>query len=109
MPIAQDRMPSIAERYTKKQVEETIEKCHGRWPLIASTLNCSYPQLRVWMANHKDHDILARSLREELVDQAEEAMWQLVNSNDIDVRKQIAMFILKTLGKSRGWNEAPSS
>lgn len=77
-PPPADRMPSIAERYTEQQVQDAIERCHGRWPLIAKALNCSYPQLRVWMENHKKHRILADSLREELVDQAEEAVRQLL-------------------------------
>ena len=109
MPLAQDRMPSLAERYTEQQVEEAIERCHGRWPLLVKALNCSYRQLGVWMENHKKHRILASSLREELVDQAEEAVWQLLNSDDPALKKDVAKFVLKTLGKGRGWSEAPSS
>ena len=37
-----DRMPSLKERYSKKEVEQSIVKCNGRWAAIAADLNCSY-------------------------------------------------------------------
>lgn len=98
-------MPSIKERYTKKEVEDAITRCNGRWAAIVVALNCSYDQLRVWMNSHKDHAELANNLRMSLVDEAEDQVWHLLHSNDIDVKKDIAKFILKTLGKSRGWGE----
>lgn len=36
------RMPSLKERYSKKEVEQSIVKCNGRWAAIAADLNCSY-------------------------------------------------------------------
>lgn len=41
----------------------------------------------------------------QLVDEAEEEIAQLLNSTSADIRKDVAKFILKTLGKSRGWTE----
>ena len=32
-----------------------------------------------------------------------------MNSTDAKLRADIAKFVLKTLGKTRGWSEAPSS
>lgn len=103
----QNRMPSLKERYTEKQVEESIVKCHGRWPLIVTDLNCSYAQLGVWMQNHKKHRDLSEKLREEIIDIAEDMMWQLLDSPDAKLRLDAAKFILKTLGKTRGWSESP--
>lgn len=102
------RMPSLKERYTKAQVKEAIERCNGRWAAICAALNCSYSQLRVWMTNHHDHAQLADELRESLVAEAEEQVWNLLHSGDQNMRADIAKFILKTLGKSKGWNEQTS-
>ena len=102
-----DRMLSLKERYTKKEIEEAIVKCNGRYAPLVSMLNCSYDQLRVWMTHHKDHFKLAESLRMALVDEAEEQISQLLNSTDSKIRLDTAKFILKTLGKTRGWGESP--
>jgi hypothetical protein len=37
-----DRMLSLKERYTKKEIEEAIVKCNGRYAPLVSMLNCSY-------------------------------------------------------------------
>lgn len=42
-----------------------------------------------------------------LVDEAEEQISQLLNSTDSKIRLDTAKFILKTLGKTRGWGESP--
>jgi hypothetical protein len=59
------------------------------------------------MTHHKDHFKLAESLRMALVDEAEEQISQLLNSTDSKIRLDTAKFILKTLGKTRGWGESP--
>lgn len=102
-----DRMLSLKERYTKKEIEEAIVKCNGRYAPLVCMLNCSYDQLRVWMTHHKDHVKLADELRMALVDEAEEQVSQLLNSTDAKIRLDTAKFILKTLGKTRGWSESP--
>lgn len=99
----QDRMPSLKERYTAKQVEDSIRKCDGRWAAMVRDLNCSYDQLRVWMAGHKAHAELADSLREAAVHEAEQVIWDMLRSPYADVRKDAAKFVLQTLGRSRGW------
>ena len=100
-----DRMPSLKERYSKKEVEEAIVRSNGRWAAICASLNCSYNQLRVWFEHHKDHFELAEQLRMTLVNEAEEQIYKLLHSNDPDTRLDVAKFILKTLGKSKGWSE----
>jgi hypothetical protein len=40
--VSGDRMLSLKERYTKKEIEDAIVKCNGRWARIVSLLNCSY-------------------------------------------------------------------
>ena len=102
-----DRMLSLKERYTKKEIEEAIVKCNGRYAPLVCMLNCSYDQLRVWMTHHKDHMKLADELRMALVDEAEEQVSQLLNSIDAKIRLDTAKFILKTLGKTKGWSESP--
>ena len=101
----QDRMPSIKERYSKKQVEDAIVRCSGRWAAVVNALNCSYAQLRVWMDSHPDHKKLAEGLREAIVDEAENEAWEQLRSPDPEIRREMAKFVLKTLGKSRGWGE----
>lgn len=61
------------------------------------------------MQHHRDHDQLAEQLRMALVDEAEQQISDLLHSQNEDVRKDAAKFILKTLGKSRGWTEQPQS
>ncbi len=99
-------MPSIKQRFTRAQVKEAIEKCNGRWAAIVAYLNCSYAQLRVWFEHHKDQEKLADDLRMAFVAEAEEQIWALMHSTDANMRADIAKFVLKTYGKSRGWNEA---
>ena len=50
---------------------------------------------------------LAVELRMALVDEAEEQVSQLLNSTDAKIRLDTAKFILKTLGKTKGWSESP--
>ena len=102
-----NRMLSLKERYTKKEIEEAIVKCNGRYAPLVCMLNCSYDQLLVWMTHHKDHVKLADELRMALVDEAEEQVSQLLNSTDAKIRLDTAKFILKTLGKTKGWSESP--
>lgn len=59
------------------------------------------------MQHHKKHRELSEKLREEIVDIAEDTMWQLLDSIDAKLRLDAAKFILKTLGKTRGWSESP--
>ena len=59
------------------------------------------------MTHHKDHVKLADELRMALVDEAEEQVTQLLNSTDAKIRLDTAKFILKTLGKTKGWSESP--
>ena len=59
------------------------------------------------MTHHKDHAKLADELRMALVDEAEEQVSQLLNSTDSKIRLDTAKFILKTLGKTKGWSESP--
>lgn len=59
------------------------------------------------MQHHKKHRELSEKLREEIVDIAEDTMWQLLDSTDAKLRLDAAKFILKTLGKTRGWSESP--
>ena len=59
------------------------------------------------MTHHKDHAKLADELRMALVDEAEEQVSQLLNSTDAKIRLDTAKFILKTLGKTKGWSESP--
>lgn len=106
-PADWSRMPSLKERYSKKEVEQAIVKCNGRWAAIQAMLNCSYYQLQVWMEHHKDHRELSDRLRLAVVDEAEEQLYSLLHSPDSSTRLDVAKFILKTLGRSRGWTEQP--
>lgn len=99
------RAPSLKERFSQKEVEEAIRKCNGRWAAVAAALNCSYDQLRVWMTHHPKHAELADQLRMSLVDEAEQQMRDLMYSADEKTRLAAAQFVLKTLGRARGWGE----
>ena len=106
MPPANEHIQSLKQRYTKKQIEEAIVKCDGRLAAVVRALDCSYRQLNVWLEHHRDHAELARKLRFALVDEAEDQIWQALHSSDPVVRQKTAEFILKTLGRERGWGEA---
>lgn len=73
---------------------------------MVKALDCSYSQLRVWFEHHKEARELADQLREAFVDEAEEQAWLLMNSGDEKVRADMAKFVLRTLGKGRGWAES---
>lgn len=40
--VVDNRMLSLKERYSKKEIEDAIVKCNGRWAAIVVALNCSY-------------------------------------------------------------------
>ena len=103
--LPEGRMPSLKERYTKAEVEDSIRRCDGRWAAVVRDLNCSYDQLGVWMEHHPQHRKLADQLREAAVHEAEDQVWQLLHSPSAAVRADMAKFVLKTLGRRRGWGE----
>lgn len=109
-PAVQDPPPeralSIKERYADEQVLQVIRRCNGRKAAMVKALDCSYSQLRVWFEHHKEARELADRLREAFVDEAEEQVWLLMNSRDERVRADMAKFVLRTLGKGRGWAES---
>lgn len=90
-------------KVSKKEVEAAIRSCSGRLTEVAKLLGWPYWKARSWMASHADHQALAEQLREELLDKAESEIAALLDSRDPEVRRDAAKFVLKELGRSRGW------
>ena len=76
---------------------------------LARLLGVNYTSLRSYFKDHKDLADLMEEARSRLVDKAEEFIASCLADEDLDMRSktELAKFILKTQGKSRGWGEGP--
>lgn len=76
---------------------------------ILALLDCTRSQWQSYLEKHPDVKEICRSSREAVVDRAEARMLQAVDSENEMLAEKAAEFVLKTLGKSRGWGQDPST
>ena len=93
----------LAKRFTHKEIIDIVEKASGMTHDILALLDCTRSQWQSYLEKHPDVKEICKSSREAVVDRAEARMLQAVNSGNEMLAEKASEFVLKTLGKSRGW------
>ena len=88
-------------RYTVKVFKEGIKGSYGNVTMIAQKIGCERNTVYEWLANHLELREQLESEREKIVDLAESKL--LINVNQGETSS--IHFVLKTLGKSKGYVE----
>jgi len=88
------------ERLTKKKVEEAIRASHGVLAVAARALGVTRQGLYAAIQRH-GLDGLLREVREEFLDDVESRLIQAA----LQGKPWAVMFVLKTIGKERGYTE----
>jgi transposase-like protein len=93
------------ERYTAEQVVEALKQHDGIISDSASALGCTQQTIRNYRKRYASVAQAIHDGRESLVDQAEGVICKSLDSENENTALRAAMFILKTMGKRRGWVE----
>lgn len=93
----------MAKRFTKKEIADIVEKASGMTHDILALLDCTRSQWQSYLEKHPDVKEICERSREAVVDRAEARMLQAVNSENEVLAEKASEFVLKTLGKGRGW------
>lgn len=102
-----EKKEKLSKRYTKSEIILAIGKCHGVYKDICTTLDCSHSQLTNYLNIHSELRPLLQDAREEIIDEAEKVMLEKLHSENDKVSIKAAEFILKSLGKKRGYTDQP--
>lgn len=97
----------LSKRYKKDEIVLAIGQCRGVYKDICSTLGCTRGELQHYLNIHSEIKPLLQDAREEIVDDAEKVLLEKLNSNNEQVSQRAAEFILKNLGKKRGYTDQP--
>lgn len=100
------KLPPLEKRYTKKQIQECIEKHYGVVTRICNELDCTYTQFYKTIKQLNLQKDLAEA-KKNLVSLAENTLLEALASVDEKTRVDVAKYILKTQGKVFGWNDGP--
>lgn len=100
------KLPPLEKRYTKKQIQECIEKHYGVVTRICNELDCTYTQFYKTIKQLNLQEYLTEA-KKNLVSLAENTLLEALASVDEKTRVDVAKYILKTQGKLFGWNEGP--
>lgn len=94
-------MGNNVEDFSIEQIEQGIIECRGNLTELAARMDVSrislYNRIQLWPALGD----AVESARQSLVDLAESRLWDRVESGD----RLAIMFVLRTLGRSRGYGE----
>ena len=99
----------ISKRFAKTEVRDIIRTFYGNFSDICRTLECTRSQFEAYLDRQPDLRKDMSDAKESLVDRAENVMASLMESENDSVRQKTAEFILKTLGKGRGWGQDPTT
>lgn len=99
----------LAKRFTKKEMRELICKLFGNTSELCKALDCTRSQLLAYLEKQPDLKQDMKDAREAVVDKAEKVMTSLLDSSNEQIQQKTAEYILKSLGKSRGWGQDPST
>lgn len=99
----------IAKRFTWREIMGIIERCHGLTHDILTLLDATPSEWRAYLRKHPEMQATVEQAREAVVDRAEARMLEAVNSENEAIAEKSAEFVLKTLGKKRGWDTSPGS
>ena len=100
------KLPPLEKRYTKKQIQECIEKHYGVVTRICNELDCTYTQFYKTIKQLNLQEYLTEA-KKNLVSLAENTLLEALASVDEKTRVDVAKYILKTQGKAFGWNDGP--
>lgn len=95
--------PTRKKRYSKKQVLEAITATNGLVHAAARRLGCTRQALNRYFHRYPDLQIALDDIRDSRVDVAEHHLMEQVQQNNT----QATIFLLRCLGKGRGWVEDP--
>lgn len=94
----------LAKRFTKKEIRELISKLFGNTSELCKALDCTRSQLLAYLDKQPDLKQDMKDAREAVVDKAEKVMTSLLDSNNEQIQQKTAEFLLKTLGRGRGYD-----
>lgn len=94
----------LARRFTKKEIRELTFKLFGNTSELCKALDCTRGQLLAYLEKQPDLKQDMKDAREAVVDKAEKVMTSLLDSQNEQIQQKTAEFVLKTLGKSRGYD-----
>lgn len=94
----------LSKRFTKKEIRELICKLFGNTSDICKALDCTRSQLLAYLDKQPDLKQDMKDAREAVVDKAEKVMTSLLDSQNEQIKQKTAEFLLKTLGRGRGYD-----
>ena len=94
----------LSKRFTKKEIRELICKLFGNTSDICKALDCTRSQLLAYLDKQPDLKQDMKDAREAVVDKAEKVMTSLLDSSNEQIQQKTAEFLLKTLGRGRGYD-----
>lgn len=99
------RRPGPEPRVAKDVVEAALRKCAGNMTAAAKQLKVS--RITVWKYVRRSPDLqkVIAEVQEETIDLAESQLVKLLKERGHRGHTQAVLFVLKTLGRRRGWVE----
>ena len=94
----------LCKRFTKQEIRQLIFKLFGNTSQLCKTLDCTRSQLTSYLEKQQDLKQDMKDAKEAVVDKAEQVMTSLLDSSNEQIQQKTAEFLLKTLGKSRGYD-----
>ena len=87
--------------FGEQKVVEALTACRGNIQQTAARLGVNRRTIHRWMEKSPTLRALRDGLREKIVDKAEENVFAALDRGDL----RVSVFILRTLGKNRGYTE----
>ena len=97
----------LSKRYKKDDIILAIGQCRGVYKDICATLDCTRGELQHYINIHSEIKPLLQDAREDIIDEAEKVLLEKLHSDNDQVAQRAAEFILKSLGKKRGYTDQP--
>ena len=101
--------PPLSKRFTKSHIIMVIGQCYGVYTDICKALDCTAAQLTHYINMHSEIKKVIQDARDGIVDEAESVLLEKLHSKNEVISQRCAEFILKNLGKKRGYGEQPST
>jgi hypothetical protein len=89
------------QRYSAEQVIEAIRKSRGLLSVVAHRLGCTRQTVENYVKRYPTVDRAVKEERQKVIDVAEGKLFEKLQSGE----SWAIQFILKTLGKERGYTE----
>ena len=102
-----EKKEKLTKRHSKDEIVLAIGQCRGVLKDICSTLDCTRGELQHYINIHSEIKPLLQDAREDIIDEAEKVLLEKLHSDNDQVAQRAAEFILKSLGKKRGYADQP--